>query len=73
MTCNAVTPWELNREASKTCQRCIDARSAITAAGFLVSEAPDHGQDFCAAQSIETHGPAFYNHPKVYVQVKVNK
>ena len=63
--------WQIEREAGKTCERCRQARAAIQAAGFRVSEVYDHGTDWCAAQSIETHGPAFYNHPKAYVQVKV--
>jgi hypothetical protein len=63
--------WKEAREAGKTCERCREARAAIHAAGFLTSEVYDHSDEWCAAQSVETHGPAFYNHPKAYVQVKV--
>jgi len=40
---------------------------------MLVSEVYDHGDEYCAAQSIETHGPETYGHPKMYIQVKVER
>ena len=63
--------WQANREAGKTCPRCIKARAAVQATGMLASEVFDHGTDFCASQSVATHGPGTYGHPKVYVQVRV--
>lgn len=68
---DSMPQWQKDREAGKTCERCRQARAAIHAAGFLTSEVYDHGTGYCAAQSVETHGPDFYNHPKAYVQVRV--
>jgi len=65
--------WQIEREAGKACQRCVKARAAIHAAGMLVSEVYDHGDEYCSAQSIETHGPETYGHPKMYIQVKVER
>ena len=71
-----MTPYQIEREAEAAgCSRCAEARRlfAVQFPSLTRASFSDHGQDFCAAQSIETHGPATYNHPKGYVQVRVSK
>lgn len=74
---NACKPMELmtvrdarDREIARTCPRCIEAREAVTAGGWTLSNVPDHGDNFCAAQSVELCGRATFGAPRSYVQVR---
>lgn len=73
MTCDDIETMERNRrsrEIEAACPRCREAREAVAAAGFRVSRVPDHGDDFCAAQSVELAGPGTFSAPAFYRQVR---
>ena len=56
--------WKESREAGKTCPRCAEARTRLVATGYTLSAPYDHGDNMCAAQSVETYGPNTFGHPK---------
>jgi hypothetical protein len=53
------------------CSRCRRAREEFASRfpALTRSTVPDHGADWCAAQSVEIF-PYTYGHPKGYVQVR---
>lgn len=65
---------EARRVASLTCPRCVQARTEAAELckpfGGELSTVPDHWDDWCGAQSIQTLGPDYYGHPRVFVQVR---
>jgi len=60
------------RIAAQGCKRCKAARLQfhVQFPNLTPSNVVDHGDLFCAEQSVETWGPDTYNHPKGYVQVR---
>lgn len=56
------------------CPRCSEAQRLVAEAcakhGLRPSRVRDHGEHFCADQSIETWGANTYGHPRVYIQVR---
>jgi len=54
------------------CPRCQQARAQFRAQypDLTPSDVPDHGNNWCAEQSVETFGPNTYNHPRGYVQIR---
>lgn len=69
------TPYQIARdEAAKDCPRCAQARIdfAHKFPSLTPSRVVDHGTFFCAEQSVETWGRSTFNHPKGYVQVRID-
>lgn len=62
--------WAAERVLMLACPRCQAARAEIARRGCRASSVPDHGDAYCAAQSVELAGPGTYGAAREYVQIR---